>query len=115
MAGPSEGDDAIWRETVTLALWELIPSGGRFCRPRCYAPFSPAHGQDSVVRCDRPHSRHRRIPSSGPDDPSFAACHPGPFTEGDGMGFSSPMDRSHRRTGLPPNSVPPVLRAGPYG
>ncbi len=34
---------------------KLVPSGGgRFCRPRCYAPFSPAHGQDSVVRCDRP-------------------------------------------------------------
>lgn len=40
-----------------LSRWhceKLAPSGGRFCRPRCYAPFSPAHGQGCVVRCDRP-------------------------------------------------------------
>lgn len=40
-----------------LSRWhrgKQAPSGGCFCRPRCYAPFSPAHGQGCVVRRDRP-------------------------------------------------------------
>lgn len=60
---------------------KLVPSGGgRFCRPRCYAPFSPAHGQDSVVRCDRPPlpaqahpvKASRMIPRSQPAVPALS-------------------------------------------
>jgi hypothetical protein len=63
MTGPTGG--GTMRSGARLSRWhfgKLAPSGGRFCRPRCYAPFSPAHGQGCPCGATGPRSRHKRIP-----------------------------------------------------
>jgi len=86
MTDPSEGDDAIWRETVTLASWEtgavrwlFLPSP--MLRPlftRSWVGLRRAVRQTSI-----PGTGASR--QSGPNDLSFATCRPGPFTDEDGL------------------------------
>ncbi|GCE91392.1 hypothetical protein MSKU15_2993 [Komagataeibacter diospyri] len=90
MAGPSEGDDAIWRETVTLALWETGSVRRSFLpSPMLRRLFTRSWAglRRAVRQAPAPGTGASR--QSGPDDPSLAACRAGPFTDGVGAGVSS--------------------------
>lgn len=106
------GDDAIWRETVTLAFWETGPVRWSFLPSPMLRPLFTRSWAGLPVRCDRPPLPAQAHPVRA-GRMILVRCLPSrPFHRWGWRGRFIPMDRPRRHTGLPSNSVPPVLRAG---
>ncbi len=91
MTGPSGGgrcDLARDCHAATVVNWPRPVVV--FAVPDVTPPFHPLMGRVARAVRQAPAPGTGASFQSGPDDPSFAACRPGPFTDGVGAGFSSP-------------------------